>query len=77
MCGAEIDTWYGYSHNEEMVKKKREKERLIKLRNTPKGRLLLGKNIASKYILNKRYAHYSVTTCDTSKVDTVQITGIR
>lgn len=25
MCGAEIHTWYGYSHNEEMVKK-RERE---------------------------------------------------
>ena len=56
---------------------KKEKERLIKLRNTPKGRLLLGKKIAFKYILNELYAHYSVTTYDTSKVDTIQSTGVR
>lgn len=76
MCGAEIDTWYGYSHNEEMVKKKKEKERLTAIKHA-QGQVAARENIASKYILNKRYAHYSVTTCDTSKVDTVQITGIR
>ena len=29
MCGAEIHTWYGYSHNEEMVKKKKRKRGLV------------------------------------------------
>ena len=57
--------------------KKKEKERLIKLRDTPKDRFLLGKKIAFKYIFKKLYAHYSATTCDTFKVDTVQIIGVR
>lgn len=53
------------------LKKKKKKERLIKLNNTPKFRLLVGKKIAFKYTLNLLQAHYFVTKRDTSKVDVV------
>lgn len=59
------------------LKKKKKKERLIKLNNTPKFRLLVGKKIAFKYTLNLLQAHYFVTKRDTSKVDVVQAIGVK
>ena len=39
MCGAEIDTWYGYFHNEEMVKKKKREREAYQVKKHTQGQV--------------------------------------